>query len=210
MALLELCLEAGADTVIIDSLKDVALGLAKDDVGAGYNQARQNALANGIQVLELHHNVKRIEGAPTHADIYGSTWLPSGAGSAVILDGKPGDPVVKFWHVKQPVNDLGPRELIHDQETGISAFAAKTDLVAMCRVKALSAREAASVMFDTEKPTAAEKKKAERQLEAACRAGLIVSIPSITPNQPTMYAAPSIAHKVQQPTEPPADDPLFD
>jgi hypothetical protein len=38
--LLRLCEQADADTVIVDSLKDAAIGLS-DDVGAAYNRARQ-------------------------------------------------------------------------------------------------------------------------------------------------------------------------
>jgi len=45
---------AGADTVVVDSVKDAAIGLSNDEVGAAYNQARQHVLAAGIQMLELH------------------------------------------------------------------------------------------------------------------------------------------------------------
>lgn len=53
--LLKLCQQADADTVIVDSLKDAALKLSDDDVGAGYNRARQLAIVSGVQVIELHH-----------------------------------------------------------------------------------------------------------------------------------------------------------
>jgi hypothetical protein len=58
--LLELCKQACADAVIVDSLKDAAVGLSADEVGAGYNRARQNACAAGVQVLELHHLRKAL------------------------------------------------------------------------------------------------------------------------------------------------------
>jgi hypothetical protein len=77
--LLELCKQACADAVIVDSLKDAAVGLSADEVGAGYNRARQNACAAGVQVLELHHLRKaltRIEAEhPTTDGVYGSTWI---------------------------------------------------------------------------------------------------------------------------------------
>jgi len=53
--LLKLRQQANADTVIVDSLKDAAIGLKDDDVGAGYNRARQHATTAGVQVIELHH-----------------------------------------------------------------------------------------------------------------------------------------------------------
>lgn len=53
--LLKLAREAGADTVVVDSLKDAAVGISDDDVGAGYNRARQLALVEGVQLVELHH-----------------------------------------------------------------------------------------------------------------------------------------------------------
>ena len=91
--------------VIVDSLKDAAVRLSEDAVGAQWNRARQHLLAQGCQVLELHHSTKRgPAGAPISgvADIYGSTWLTSGCGSIILLTGEPGDPIVSFRHVKQP------------------------------------------------------------------------------------------------------------
>ncbi len=32
----------------------------------------------------------------------GSTWLTSGLGSVIVLDGEPGDPTVELRHLKQP------------------------------------------------------------------------------------------------------------
>jgi hypothetical protein len=96
--------------VIVDSLKDAAVGLSADEVGAGYNRARQNACAAGVQVLELHHLRKaltRIEVEhPTIDGVYGSTWITSGAGSVVLLNGKPGVAIVSFHHIKQPACEV--------------------------------------------------------------------------------------------------------
>lgn len=105
--LLRLCDKAYADVVIVDSLKDAAIGLSEDDVGAGYNRARQIALTAGAQVVEQHHIRKAQNSRKADADIgiddlYGSTWITSGAGSVILLTGKPGDPIVRFQHVKQP------------------------------------------------------------------------------------------------------------
>jgi hypothetical protein len=87
--LLELCKQACADAVIVDSLKDAAVGLSADEVGQDTTPARQNACAAGVQVLELHHLRKaltHIEAEhPTIDGVYGSTWITSGAGSAVLF-----------------------------------------------------------------------------------------------------------------------------
>ncbi len=72
-----------SNVLFVDSMKDAAIGLSKDEVGAGYNRARQFALAEGIQMVELHHVVKNgADGkAPKNlAGVYGSTWLTSGVG----------------------------------------------------------------------------------------------------------------------------------
>jgi hypothetical protein len=45
--LADMCAEAEADMCVIDSLKDAALGLSDDKVGAGWNRARQAALVDG-------------------------------------------------------------------------------------------------------------------------------------------------------------------
>lgn len=37
----------GADTIVVDSLKNAAVGLVDDEVGSGYNRARQMAIAEG-------------------------------------------------------------------------------------------------------------------------------------------------------------------
>jgi hypothetical protein len=42
--LIMLCEDADADTVVVDSLKDAAIGLSHDDVGSAYNRARQIAI----------------------------------------------------------------------------------------------------------------------------------------------------------------------
>jgi len=49
--LLTLAREAGADTVVLDSLKDAAVGLVDDEVGATYRQARHR---RAVRVNEAH------------------------------------------------------------------------------------------------------------------------------------------------------------
>ncbi|MCW2738878.1 AAA family ATPase [Nocardioides sp.] len=132
--MLQMARDAGADTVVVDSLKDAAIGLSNDEVGAGYNRARQLCLAHGVEVFELHH-MKKQGGSSTGKatkptkleDVYGSAWLTAGAGSVVILIGEAGDPVVEWRHLKQPAEPVGPLTIEHDQQAGTSAIYDGTD-----------------------------------------------------------------------------------
>lgn len=173
--LLRICRLARADTVVLDSLKDAAIGLSDDEVGAGYNRARQICLANGVEVLELHHMVKHTAtgGTPTSLeDLYGSVWIAAGAGSVILLSGKPGDPIVDLRHLKQPAGEVGPFKIVHDHETGTSRVYHAADLLVMASAKGgVTAKAAASVLYDTAKPTASEIMKARRKLEKLAEAG---------------------------------------
>lgn len=172
-----------AGVVVVDSLKDAAVSLSEDRVGAQWNRARQNVLALGCQVLELHHPKKRNPLTPRSAlsvdDVYGSTWLTSGCGSVVLLAGEPGDPIVSFRHVKQPADEVGPYRLLHDQKTGVMSVDHAVDLVAMVRaagVDGLTAKGAAQAITEKKAPTRADVEKARRKLEHLATAGLLVAI----------------------------------
>lgn len=173
--------DAGADTVILDSLKDAAVGLTDDETGAGYNRARQTALEAGIELVELHH-VRKLGGGltrdkPTVDDIYGSTWITAGAGSVLLLHGNPGDALVKLFHVKQPLAEVGPLTILHDHDSGRSTIAEQVDLAAIAKARGtLSALDAAGAMFDTEKPTPAQRQKARRKLDTLTNKGLLTVV----------------------------------
>lgn len=172
----EMCEKADADTVVVDSLKDAAIGLSEDEVGSGYNRARQGVLVDGVQVLELHHLVKRGAGglAPDSlADVYGSGWLTAGAGSVVVLTGAAGDPIVKVRHLKIPVEELGPWQVSHDHAAGTSSIWHGADLLTLAALAPISAKAAASVVYESEKPTAAQVEKVRRRLDKLVSAGLL-------------------------------------
>lgn len=119
--LLRMANKVRARTVIVDSIKDAAIGLSEDKVGAAYNRARQHLIKEGIQVLELHHTVKRgADGGPPKSlqDVYGSTWITSGAGSVIGLHGDAGSERVAFTHLKQPGEVVGPWTIEHDHTAG--------------------------------------------------------------------------------------------
>ncbi len=171
--LLELAQQAGADTVIVDSLKDAAVGLSSDEVGAAYNRARQIALNGGVELLELHHMVKKGENGSKPdrlEDVYGSIWITAGAGSVVMLWGAAGDTLVELTHLKQPIDALGPWQVFHDREHAVSRVYRKRDalavLCALSESKLTTANAVAADLFDSEKPDEGEKQKVRRKLES--------------------------------------------
>lgn len=180
--LTDLANEAGADAVVVDGLKDGAIGLSEDEVGAGWNRARQALLVDGRQLLELHHTTKRnASGGPPRdvADIYGSTWLTAGSGSVLLINGEPGDPIVECRHVKQPMAEVGPWQLLHDQATGSITVHHATDLVSLaaaCGPDGLTAHAAAVALSGTDKPSRAQVEKARYRLDKKTDEGLLTRL----------------------------------
>jgi len=172
-----------AGIVFVDSLKDAAVGLKEDEVGARYNRARQHLLAQGVELIELHHSVKHNANqvaSPISIDrIYGSTWLTSGCGSVVLLTGDPGDPIIGFHHVKQPAELIGPYRLMHDQIAGELSIEHSVDLIALAKaagVEGLTAKAAAAATTEKANPNRAEVEKSRRKLEQMAAAGLLVRV----------------------------------
>lgn len=168
--LIEMCREAKADVVILDSLKDMAIGLTDDVTGAGLNQAIQKVIAAGIEVGALHHQRKGQNGVKpkTLEDVYGSTWITAGAGSVVLLWGTAGDPVVELVHLKQPAGEVGPLKIEHDHDAGRSTVNRGTDLLAYLRGRGrmgTTVEAAARLVFDKTTPSENDRKKARRKLD---------------------------------------------
>ena len=167
---------AGADTVIVDSLKDAALGIAKEEGGEGYNRARQICITAGVEVLELHHLVKHGPGGakPNNlAGIYGHNFITAGAGSVVLLWGEAGDPIVDLTHLKTPSDEVGPFRVIHDHTAGTSAVWHAADLLAMAKASGpgITAKAAACALFSTSNPRPADVEKARRRLTTLVNSG---------------------------------------
>jgi replicative DNA helicase len=119
----EICPNVG--TIIADSVKDLAPGIADDKIGSALNLWWQEVIARDIQLMLLHHERKAQNGAKrVHNldDVYGSTWLTSGLGSVIVLDGQPGDPTVELRHLKQPAEPVGPLTLRHDHTAGVTVL----------------------------------------------------------------------------------------
>lgn len=178
--LLALAQAADADVVVIDSVKDAAIGLTDDEVAAGYNRARQMLVAEGVDLLELHHMVKRGVGGskPTElADVYGSAWLTAGAGSALLLWGAAGDAVVELKHLKQPMGEFGPLKLLHDHGRGVTGIYHHMDILATVRSAGqagVTPKDVARQWFGTETPTDSQVVRARGKLSDLADGGHLV------------------------------------
>lgn len=168
--------EAGADTVIVDSLKDAAVGLSEDEVGAGLNRAIQHAIAEGVEVAALHHQRKGQGGArpKTLEDVYGSTWITAGAGSVILLWGVAGDLIVDLEHLKQPAASVGPFKIEHDHDSGTSSVHRGFDTLRYLRMQhtGATALEVSRIMFEKLDPSDNQQRKARRNLDRLCKTGL--------------------------------------
>jgi hypothetical protein len=183
--LLILAQQYGCDVVIVDSLKDAAVKIADEEVGGSINRAIQMCNAHDVDCLILHHqrkgNVadrKNEDDAPTVEDVFGSNWITAGAGSVIILQGQPGDNLVKLHHVKQPADPIGPWMIEHDHHAGrTTRQEGGWDLLAYLRSKAplgVSALDAARAEHQNDKlkATGKEAASAKRRLDALVARGM--------------------------------------
>lgn len=195
--LVNLCDQAGAGTVYLDSLKDAAVGLSDDEVGAGLNRAVQTCLANGIEVTGAHHQRKGQQGGTrpkTLDDVYGSTWITSGAGSVILLWGKAGDVVMELDHLKPPSEPVGPMSVIVNFESGDVTVEDEVDLHDMARKApfGIQAEGAARAMFRCSEPDRNMVERARRRLKK--HPGLIEVVGEPPPNggKATVYYRPRV------------------
>jgi hypothetical protein len=100
-----------AAVVVVDSLKDAAVGLSDERVAAAYNGARKRLLATGRQLVELHHLTKG-------GTDYGSVFIPAEAGSIVRLSGRASGTTGTLTHRKSPAHIVGPLKVVHDRDHG--------------------------------------------------------------------------------------------
>jgi replicative DNA helicase len=179
-SLLEFCLLHDAGTVVIDSLKDVAVELTNPEVALKVNQAFQWLNANGVELLILHHPRKDPAGAPQRPrsleDVYGDRNFVAGMGSVVCLWGKGGDPIVDLTHLKQPMSEVGPFKVLHDHDRGSSGLYEFVSIAEMLgrSPRPLSVVEVASMFFGSEDPSKNEMEKVRRKLRELVGEGLAV------------------------------------
>jgi hypothetical protein len=176
--LLEFAHALDVGTLVIDSLKDIAVDLEKGEVGARVNLAIQLLIADGIEVCLLHHPRKAQAGEQdkpkTLNDVYGSRWLTAGMGSILLVWGSAGDPVVTLSHLKQPEGELGPLRVLHDHDTGTTTpYEQQTLGEQLARAAGgLTVTDAACGLFGTDAPSASQREKTRRRLEKLIEAGL--------------------------------------
>jgi replicative DNA helicase len=167
-ALLVLVRSYDCEALAIDSLKDVAADPSREETGMGLQRAFQACVAENIDVVALHHQRKAQNGAgkPNRlSDVYGSRWITAGCGSVVMLWGEPGDPVVDLTHLKQPDEEVGPFQVVHDHLAGTSSVVEHVDAytIVMRSAHGVTAAEVASALFGDEARNSRE--KARRQLD---------------------------------------------
>lgn len=198
--LLEMARQAGADTVVLDSLKDAASKLSDEEAGQGLNAAMQHCVAEGVEVVAYHHQRKTVNGSgagkpTTISDVYGSAWLTAGCGSVVLLWGSAGDLIVELSHLKQPADRVGPWTIRHDHVAGLSHRQNAMDLLDLLAAPS-TVREVAMRLSGSDQPASdAEIEAARRKLEAAVKAGTAEKVPSHA-GQPVTYvrSAPTGGH----------------
>lgn len=117
--LTELAIAHGAGTVIVDTLGSVATNLGTDEGGMEVYHAIQEACAEGVEVLLLHHTRKRGEQLRGLDEVYGSRWLRAPCGSILVLSGHAGAEKIWLRHLKQPDQPVGGR-VYHDHLRGRS------------------------------------------------------------------------------------------
>jgi replicative DNA helicase len=175
--LLLMAQEAEADVVVLDSLKDMVVGITEDKPGQGLNMAIQIAIAEGVEVLALHHQRKgQNDKKPnTLEDVYGSMHLTAGMGSVVLLWGQAGDMAIELVHLKQPSEAVGPLQIEHDHTVGrTSMTGGRWDALAYLRnvgPAGATTKEAAHAWFN-KTPNRAEQMRAQRKLDGLVQAGL--------------------------------------
>lgn len=187
--LVDLAEKADASDVFIDSMKDAALGLSDDEVGAGVNRGLQEACAAGLEVFVMHHNRKPAGNTSAQlADVYGSTWLTAGAGSVLLLEGRAGDLVVTLKHLKQPAEEVGPLELIHDHTAGRTVVAERVDLYQLLTVAGadgITVDQAARALYRVPDPDPNQREKARRRLNKLTENG--DATVTTGPGKPSVY-----------------------
>jgi hypothetical protein len=110
----------------------------------------------------------------------------------VLLNGKPGDPIVAFHHIKQPASEVDTFKIIHDHDTGRSKTWHSVDLVLQAKQPGgLTALAAAMAIFETDKPTANERTRPRRRLDSSpAMASLkITQQGDAATNKPKIWAA---------------------
>ena len=169
--LAELVRANDADTLIADSLKDVAYELESGPVGQAIADAFRRVIDAGAQVAGVHHHRKATgenRKPKTLADVYGSMAITAGAGSVACLWGEAGAEIVELTHLKPPAEIVGPLTIEHDHQAGRSTVRAAPTvwdlLMSADLATGITAPDIARTLYGR-KPTDAEVERVRRKLE---------------------------------------------
>jgi hypothetical protein len=94
----------------------------------------------------------------------------------LLLWGAAGDPIVSMIHLKQPAGEVGPWRLEHDHSTGTTSIFHDIDLLTVVGSRGttgVTATEVAVLLFEIEKPSDSQRKKALRKLDRLVQSGLV-------------------------------------
>jgi replicative DNA helicase len=159
-----------SERVFIDSIKDVIRKHLRRRTRQPVQHGHPALPRRRHRSLALHHQRKEQQGAgkPKQlADVYGNTFLTAGMGSVILLWGDPGDPIVELRHLKQPVEEIGPWDVRHDHDRGITLREQAPTSTSSSPAPAdhgLTAQTAAGMLRQTDTPSKSEIEKARRQL----------------------------------------------
>lgn len=151
----------GAKTVVIDNLGAVQPGLARDEIGSATNTALSRVLAEGIEVVVLHHT-RKGDGGTALDRVMGSSWLTNGAGSVLMIAGKrkKGRGRIVVTHEKPPMEPVPDIRATIDFNSGvINCDRVETDRVehesvesVLQRLTVATAKVLASHVFGLDSP----------------------------------------------------------
>ena len=192
--LLKLAQDAGCDTVLVDSVKDCILEPSTERSGQALKSAYQLAIAEGVEVGLLHHDRKATQEGRTRrlmklADVYGSRFIVAGCGSVIALNGTSGDITIDLRHLKQPSGEFGPLKVTFDFESGDVTLFEGGDLYAIVKAAkaGITAHDAARLLYETDKPTNAERERARQSLKRLVTKDLIFEKPAQGSTEPARF-----------------------
>jgi hypothetical protein len=175
----EAAVEVGAQLVILDSIKDLVSEVSLDRSGQAYTDAAQICVANGVEVIALHHPRKATADGRTRLDldsVYGSAWITAGAGSVIALNGAPGAGIAKLQQLKMPSEEVGPFDIDFDYDLGTVTTIGRRDLAQWIYTQGTATTaEAVRYLIGKDDPTDAEKRKIRRKLNRLQTDGEITS-----------------------------------
>jgi hypothetical protein len=195
-------------------VKDLVSRVSDDESGQAFNDAVQTCVANGIEVVSLHHPRKaggdNARTFLTLDDVYGSTWVTAGHGSVIALNGKAGEGVARLQQLKMPAEEVGPFDVDFDYVTGTVTTIGKRDLATwLSERRTTTAREAFSYLFakNWETGSDAEHRKIRRKLNQLVRDGMAQDSGGDGHLKVWRWAAPTLITHPDKPTQEPGHPP---